>query len=158
MVGKEENAAKTLVRIEAIILQGLLMGLLLSAVGVALSPIVPVVVGCRRWRAERKTRHLATCLLLLPLWMLSGCFYAMLNPLNILKKTVADLPAVVAVEWKCRTEEGSPKKPNGHPLVLPTAEYRAAVDAAAVYVVYRDYFEEARESGQGPSLDGTLGG
>lgn len=147
MVGKQENAAKTLMRIEAIILQGLLMGLFLFAMGIALMPFMPFVVMIRRWRAAKSR------IALLPVYFVSGCLYAAVAPFGVLVKTIADLRTVVAVEWATRTLEGQPKKPNGQPLRLPTDEERAMIDLAYTIGVIRDYNGEAREYGQGLPID-----
>lgn len=153
MIGKQENTAKTLMRIEAIILQGLLMGLFLTAMGVVLMPGMPFVVVINRWRAERKRHRFLTRVWLTPFWFVSGCLYAILAPIGIVWKTFSDLRTVVAVEWATRMLEDQPRKPNGHPLKLPTAEERVQKDVAKTIEVIRDYNGEARAFGQGLPID-----
>lgn len=153
MIGKRENTAKTLVRIEALILQGLLMGLFLTAMGIVLMPVMPFAVVINRWRAERKRHRFLTRVWLIPFWFVSGCLYAILAPIGIVWNTISDLRTIVAVEWAMRTLAGEPKKPNGHPIELPTAEERAKRDLAKTVDVIRDYNGEARAFGQGLPID-----
>ena len=153
MRGKQENTAKTLVRIEALILQGLLMGTFLAAMGIALMPVVPFVVAHKRWRAERKRHRFTTRLLLLPFWFVSGCLFSFLTPIGIVRTTIRDIRTVVAVEWVMRLLSGEPKKPNGHPVKLPTADERAKRDLATTIGVIRDYNGEAWSYGQGLPID-----
>ena len=155
MVGREENTVKTLLRIEAIIIQGILMGLLLFAIGVALIPFVPFSVVHKRWKAHRGDRRTFRRVLNSPFWFVSGCLYALLSPIGILWKTVSDLRTVVAVEWAMRMLEDEPKKPNGHPLELPTPDERARRALAHTMGVIRDYNGEARTCGQGLPIDET---
>lgn len=153
MIGKQENTAKTLVRIEALIIQGLLMGVFLAAMGIILMPVMPFVVVLNRWRTERKRYRFITRVWLVPFWFVSGCLYAILNPIGIVWKTITDLRTIVVVEWATRMLEEQPKKPNGHPIELPTAEERAKRDLAKTVDVIRDYNGEARAYGQGLPID-----
>ncbi|MGN0130688.1 MAG: hypothetical protein ACI4CE_07370 [Methanomethylophilus alvi] len=153
MIGKRENTAKTLVRIEAIVLQGLLMGMFLTAMGIVMIPVMPFVVVYNRWRAEKKRHRFITRVWLTPFWFVSGIMYSLLSPIGIVWKTVADIRTVVAVEWATRTLDGEPKKPNGHPIELPTAYERERRDLAKTVGVIRDYNAAARAHGQGLPID-----
>ena len=152
MVGKQENTARTLVRMEVIILQGLLMGIIQFVIGIATIPVMPFAVMCNRWRADVGHGFFAR-VCHLPLWFLSGCLYAVIAPFETTRKTIADLRAVVSAEWATRNLEDNPLKPNGHPLQMPTAEQRAIRHLAHTLWVIRDYNGEARRFGQGLPID-----
>ena len=152
---KRESMAVTLWRIEAIILQGLCYGVVLFAIGILLMPAAPIVVPFHRWMAARKRLHFLTRVLLVPIWMLGGCLYGVLSPFVAFCSTVADLRTVVAVEWAARNNILNPKKPNGHPLEISTAEEKAAIDMATTLSVVKDYNAEARSFGQGLPIDET---
>lgn len=149
---KKESAVRTFIRIEVIILQGLLQGTFLSLMGVFLIPIVPFIVAFARWRVTRGSKRWLTRVICLPMWLLSGLLFGVLNPMGILFKTIADVKEVARIEWMNRWMTGQPKKPNGHPLPVRSPEDRDRFDAAITMGVVRDYNEEAIAHGQGIDL------
>jgi hypothetical protein len=155
MVGKKENAAKTLVRIEAIILQGVFMGLLLLAMSIVIVPAVPFAVGFNRWVVAAPHTHFLTRFLMMPLWMLSGCLLAVMMPIRIVARTLDDIKNIAAMEWAMRKLPDEAKKPNGHPLKMPSIDERRARDIAQTIGVIKDYNGEARMHGQGLPIDET---
>lgn len=150
---KTENAVRTFLRIEVIILQGLLQGVFLSLIGVCLIPFVPFIVAFTRWRVERNRLKWHTRVMLTPMWMLSGFFFGLANPIGILFKAIADVKEIARVEWENRWRLGQPKKPNGHPLPIRTPEDQERLDAAVMMGVVEDYNEEAKSYGQGIDFD-----
>lgn len=130
-------------------MQGLLFGLFLSCIAFVLIPIVPFIVAIARWRAERKRLAWLTRVLLLPMWLLSGFVFGLINPFGILFKSLVDVRDVVRIEWANRWMTGLPKKPSGHPLKVRSDEERERLDAAIAMGVVEDYNDEAREHGQG---------
>ncbi len=153
MVGKREKAAKTLVRMEAIAIQGVLMGAAQTMLAMLLMSFAPFVIAGRRWRAETKERNLAVCVLMLPLWFVAGGLFAVTMPLVALASAASDLRAVMRVEWASAVEDGQPLSPSGHPVELPDPDLRAALDADCTLGVIRDYNAEARVFGQGLPID-----
>lgn len=146
---KTESAVRTFIRIEVIILQGLLRGIFLSLIGVVLIPFVPFFVAFARWRVSRRNKRWLTRVLCLPMWLLSGFLFGLINPIGILFKSLADMKAIARVEWMNRWMTGKPKKPNGHPLQIQSPEERERFDAAITMGVVRDYNDEAIANGQG---------
>ena len=150
---KTESAIRTFIRIEVIILQGLLHGTFLSLMGIFLIPVVPFVVAFARWRVTRGGKRWLTRVMCLPMWFLSGLILGLLNPMGILLKAFADIYEVSRTEWKNRWMTGQPKKPNGHPLTIRSPEESEMLDAAITMGVVRDYNEEAIAHGQGIDLE-----
>lgn len=153
MSAKHESMAATLMRIEVIILQGLCYTAAMFAIGLMLMPLAPIVVPFHRWRATRGRLRFITRVLLLPLWSVGGALYGLLSPFAFLITTMSELRTVVVVEWAARKAVGNPKKPNGHPLEIRTAEEKAALDLAMTMSVVKDYNAEARSYGQGLNID-----
>ena len=150
---KTESAVRTFIRIEVVILQGLLHGIFLSLIGVVLIPIVPFIVAFARWRAIRVSAGWLSGIICLPWWLLSGLLFGIINPIGILFKAVADISEVAHIEWMNRWMAGQPKKPNGHPLPIRSPEDRDRFDAAITMGVVQDYNEEAIAHGQGIDLE-----
>lgn len=147
---KTESAARSAIRIEALVLQGLAYGLFIFAAGVLSAPLVPFVfvfgrirAGVGRW----------TSVLCFPLFFAAGCLFALVNPFFVLWGHIKDILEVARVEWDTRWMSGQPKKPNGHPLAVPTDKEREAKENGYVIGVIKDYNAEAREYGQGIQID-----
>ena len=146
---KTENAVITFIRIEVIILQGLLQGVFLSLMGVVLVPFVPFIVSFARWRVTRGSKRWLTRVICLPMWFLSGFLFGLVNPIGILFNAFAEVKEIARIEWMNRWMSGQPKKPNGHPLPFRSPEEREMMDAAITMGVVRDYNDEALAHGQG---------
>lgn len=150
---KPESAVRTFIRIEVIILQGLLHGILLSLMGVVLIPFVPFIVAFARWRVTRGSKRWLTRVMCLPMWFLSGLLFGIINPIGILFKSLADMKEIARIEWMNRWMTGQPKRPNGHPLKIRSPEEQNRIDAAITMGVVQDYNDEALEHGQGIELE-----
>lgn len=147
---KFESAAKTFVRIETIILQGVVSGALVSAATVLMIPFVPFALVLVKWGGDK---GFFGSLAAAPLWFFSGCLSAVIAPIAVLGKTFVDLCEISRMEWETRWMSGEPKKPNGHPLPVPTADEIERRDLACLAGVIRDYNGEARRYGQGLPID-----
>ena len=150
---KTENAVRTYIRIEVIVLQGLLQGLFLSLMGFVLIPFVPFFVAFVRWKVTKGSKRWFTRVVCLPMWFLSGFLFGVINPIGILLKTFTDIKEITRVEWQNRWMTGKPKKPNGHPLPIRSPDEQERLDAAITMGVVRDYNEEAIAHGQGIDLE-----
>lgn len=149
---KTESAARSAIRIEAIVLQGIAHGLFLFAVGVLTAPLVPCVFVFGRTRANfgKLTRVLCS-----PFFFAAGCLFALVNPFVVLLGNLKEVWDVAKVEWETRWMAGQPKKPNGHPLAIPTEDEMEAREMGFALGVIKDYNAEAREYGQGLPIDET---
>lgn len=147
-----ESAARTLVRIEVIVLQGILRAVLLSALAILLMPIAPFVVTIARFGYARMPWWKR--LLMLPLWILLGIVLSVMAPFTSLWRGLTDTIGIAAVEWRERWRNGIAKYPDGRPMVIPTPEHERIVDVAITKSVIEDYNDEARQHGQGiPPVD-----
>lgn len=146
---KTESIVRTFIRIEVIALQGLLQGSFLSLMGIVLIPFVPFIVAFARWRVTRGSKRWLTRVMCLPMWLLSGLLFGIINPIGILFKAFADIREMAYIEWANRWMTGQPKKPNGHPLPIRSPEDQDRFDAAITMGVVRDYNDEALAHGQG---------
>lgn len=142
-----ESAATTLVRIEVLVLQGVLRTAILSASGVLLIPFAPflmLLVRCRDSGLPWWKRGL-----MLPFWFIIGFLIALMAPFSALWKGLADTARIVCVEWTERWRNGTAKYPDGRQMLIPTAFHEHLVDVAITKGVIADYNQEARQHGQG---------
>ena len=147
-----ESAATTLVRIEVIVLQGILRAVLLSVAGIVLMPIAPFVVTVMRFRVAKMPWWWRT--LMIPYWFSLGILLAVIAPFSALWRGLSDTMGIAAVEWRERWRNGTAKYPDGRPMLIPTVEQERLVDVAITKSVIEDYNEEARQHGQGiPPID-----
>lgn len=147
-----ESAATTLVRIEVIVLQGILRAVLLAVAGIVLMPIAPFVVTVMRFRVAKMPWWKR--ILMLPLWFVLGILLAVIAPFSALWRGLSDTIGIAAVEWRERWRNGIAKYPDGSPMPIPTVEQERLVDVAITKSVIEDYNEEARQHGQGiPPID-----
>ena len=154
---KHEPAVRTLLRIEVLVIQGLLEGAFLFLVGLAVIPLAPFIVAFGRWSVEgrRGRRRLLTRLLMIPLWFLSGLLFGVIGPFGTLLNSFREVAEVARVEWANRWRTGSPKTPDGHSLRERSAEEQEMWEAAIAMSVVADYNDEARAHGQGLPIDET---
>ena len=108
-----ENAAYSLVRVETLLLQGLLRGCFLFIFGVAAIPITPFIVGYLKCKAEWGGLSPWRRLLRIPNWIVVGCLYAFLIPLGAFATSIADTIQICRAEWDNRWRTGIPKNPDG---------------------------------------------
>lgn len=150
---KCEIAARTFIRIEALLLQGLMHGILIAVFGVLAIPIFPFAYAAARWQVS--AHGFVTRFCLVPLWFAMGVIRAVTVPFSVAGRTVSSLSEIARAEWETRWMTGMPKKPDGHPLKLETDDERGLKDFAYTVGVIRDYNAEAREYGQGLPIDET---
>lgn len=136
---KPESAVKTCLRIELLILQGLLLGIGLFLVGVLAMPFVPFAVVVNRWRLHIGKIVFLKRLLLMPIWFVSGMAISMINPFGILFNTFSDTIGICIMEWLNRWTTGKPKRPNGHPLRIRSEKEIEASNVAIAQGVMADY-------------------
>ena len=147
-----ESAATTLVRIEVIVIQGILRAVLLAVAGIVLMPIAPFVVTVMRFRVAKMPWWWRT--LMIPYWLSLRILLAVMAPFSALWRGLADTIGIAAVEWRERWRNGIAKYPDGSPMLIPTVEQERLVDVAITKSVIEDYNEEARQHGQGiPPID-----
>lgn len=150
---RPESVIRTLLRIEAIVAQGVLNSLVMFLGGVILLPIMPFVLWVKQWKID--AGGFFRKLFKSPLWLLIGIVDAIIIPFIALGKTLANIKPVVEVEWKTRRMIGQPRKPNGKPYIPPTKEERERQDLAVTVGVIKDFNDEAREYGQELPIDET---
>lgn len=146
---KMENAAVSVVRIEALVLQGMVSGLLSAAVSVLTIPLNAFVLVGGNFRRTKRAISLWGRLARTPLWLLDGLAYSLLAPFVKIIKAIVDSVDVAQVEWNSRWTSGTPKLPNGHPAPILSEEEKMERDAAITMSVIEDFNEEAAEFGQG---------
>ena len=147
-----ESAARTLVRIEVLVLQGITRAVLLFCIGVLVMPIAPFVVTIARFGYAKMPWWKR--FLMLPLWLLLGFVLAVIAPFTALWKGLSETRAIAVVEWKQRWRNGTAKHLDGRPMVIPTPEEERQLDVAITKSVIDDYNDEARRHGQGiPPVD-----
>jgi hypothetical protein len=139
---KYESEVRTLLRIEVILIQGLLQGLLFSLITLLAIPFSWLPVAHRLFRNRRGRMGTAANILCIPLWMLCGVIVAVVMPFGLLFKTFIDLREVAKVEWETRWMTGKPKKPNGKPMRPLTDEEREEMEAEITRGVIEDYADE----------------
>lgn len=143
---KPESAIFPLMRIECLLVQGIVHMVVCLATSILFIPLTPFVFMALFWiRSEEKTR--ARKFVRLPLWFIRGCLIALSLPFRVLYKSVKSLFIIPWAEWENRS--GTPKKPNGKPLEDMSADERKMLDAAIYCSVIKDYNEEAKRHGQG---------
>jgi len=145
---KLEPAARTLLRIECLMMQGFLKGLLSSILSVLFTPFIPFVVMGGRWRMATERRGFLMRLLICPWWLLIGIGMAIATPFLRLWHCYRDVVDVCEAEWVNRWEASVPKMPDGHPYPIEDAADRNS-DLAVTLGVLKDYNEEAKRFGQG---------
>ena len=113
-----ESTATTLVRIEAIVIQGILRAILLAAVGILIFPISPFVLTAIRFKGAGMP--LWWRILMIPYWFSLGIVLSALAPLSVLWRGLADTATIVCVEWRERWRNGEAKYPDGSQMLIPT--------------------------------------
>lgn len=144
---RPEKAARSLVRIECIILQGILANFVMAVFGMIAIPFVPFAFCMDRWRAARVGWFGKA--IRVPLWFCAGAVVALLNPVVGFVRGIRSIGEVARVEWSNRWMAAHPKRPDGRPLPIRTAEEQNRIDEAVFMGVIRDYNDEARSYGQG---------
>lgn len=145
----QESSARSLVRIEVLVLQGIARAVMLFAIGVLTMPIMPFVVLSSEWRLSKNMMPLWKRILYTPLFLVTGCVVAVVSPFGVLYNVLKETKAIAKVEWKERWRYGTAKLPNGRPMAIPTPEEERHMDFAITKGVIEDYNDEARMHGQG---------
>ena len=149
---KPESAAKTLVRIEVLAMQGLVRAVLLFLFGACTIPAVPVILAITRWRQMQAAWWKKA--VRIPAWGLVGMLLGVAAPFVAFWRGIADTGHMAVREWKGRWRNGIAKYLDGRPMVIPTLEQQQRLEAAITRGVIADYNAEARRHGQGiPPVD-----
>ena len=131
-----ESAATTLVRIEAIVIQGILRAVLLAAFGIAIVPISPFVVTAVRFKGASMSWWKR--ILMTPYWFGLGILLSSMAPFSVLWRGLRDTVSIVSVEWRERWRNGVAKYPDGRPMLIPLEPERTD-DGAIAQSVVEDY-------------------
>ena len=145
----QESAARSLVRIEVLVLQGIARAVTLFAIGLLTMPIMPFVSLSSEWRLSKNLMPWWKRILYTPLWLALGCVVAVVSPFGVLYNGLKETKAIAKVEWKERWRYGTAKRPDGSPMNIPTPEEVRLLDVAITKGVIEDYNAEARMHGQG---------
>lgn len=145
----QESAAISLVRIEVLVLQGIVRAVALLATGLLMMPFVPFVALSSKWRISKNLMPWWKRCLYTPLWLALGCMVAVVSPFGVLYTGLKETKAIAKVEWKERWRYGTAKLPDGRPMAIPTPEEERQMDLAITKGVIEDYNDEARMHGQG---------
>lgn len=135
---KLEPTSRSLVRIECILLQGIVRGTIELAISFLAMPFIPFNYSRRRVKGNGLVKEL----LKFPLFLCFGVFVALSFPFRGLMRNCKLLWDIAETEWTNRWMASTPKKPNGRPLYIPTAEEDALFEAAIFRSVIRDYGEK----------------
>lgn len=146
---KPPSSVKVMLRIEILLLQGILRAVLAFVAMLFVMPFIPFAVVTTRWILSRGTKGILFRLSLVPMWFLLGVVLALVHPFVVLFTTLRDTMEIIKWEWVNRWMLGSPKKPDGTPMEIPTETEKADLDLGATLSVIRDYNEEAKQHGQG---------
>ena len=146
---RNESAATTLVRIEALVLQGWARAVVLCILGFVTMPIAPFALTCVRYVGARGTMPWWKRILFCPLWFLLGVVLALAAPFVALYNGIAMTKTIAVVEWAERWRCGTMRRPDGRSMVIPGDEEMRLFDVAITRSVIEDYNEEARQHGQG---------
>ena len=144
-----ECAARTIVRMECIAIQGMVHGLFNAVLSVFAMPCVPFFYVWGRMATQTGNAAWLKRIALSPIWLLCGIWFAFWTPIMLLVRTIADMVVVLRAEWVNRWMSGIPKNLDGTPMDIPTEEEQAILDAVIQRSVIRDYNEEAKRYGQG---------
>lgn len=147
-----ESAAVSFVRIQVLVMQGLLRSVILASIGIAFMPIMPFALAGSRFFSSSITRWKK--LVMFPLWMVLGAIIAVISPFRTLLNGLMDTYGIAKVEWRERWRNGTAKFPDGRPMDITTPYNERMVEVSITKGVIEDYNEEARQHGQGiPPVD-----
>lgn len=146
---KLENAARSMVRIECLLLQGFLYGVWRAVCAVLFMPFIPYVYLVSRFLGFAPTGRWLVRIVLIPYWIVVGIMVAVVSPFKQFWKVIADMWYVTRSEWVNRWRASTPKKPNGKPLYIMDDYERTMLDYAVIESVIKDYNAEAKFYGQG---------
>ena len=145
----QESAARSLVRIEVLVLQGIARAVILFAIGLLTMPIMPFVALSSEWRLSKNLMPWWKRTLYTPVWLALGCVVAVVSPFGVLYNGLKETKVIAKVEWKERWRYGTAKRPDGSPMNTPTPEEVRLMDVAITKGVIEDYNAEAIMHGQG---------
>lgn len=149
---KPESAAVSFVRIQALVMQGILRSVILAAIDIVLIPITLFALAFSK--IVSPTIPWWKKLVMLPVWMVLGVLIAVISPFRALLNGIRDTYWIAKVEWKERWRNGTAKFPDGRPMIIPTPGQERMVEVSITKSVIEDYNEEARQHGQGiPPID-----
>ena len=143
---KMENAARSLVRIETLALQGIARSLFLFVIGIVVIPFMPFVAVCVRFANASFSKWRRV--LCIPHWFVLCVILAVYAPFAALFRTWHDTIDICRQEWRTRWTCGQPKKLDGTPVAPPSEYDRRVTDIAYTFSAIRDYRKEAEECGQ----------
>ena len=132
-----ESAARTLVRIECLALQGILK-ILFSLLSIPFIPFLYVFVRAIETKGILK---LWKRILLSPCWLLQGIAFAVISPFSIVWSNISLLKTVIWAEWVNRWTASIPKQPNGRPMEILSDYEKQYLDKAIAERVLKDYEE-----------------
>lgn len=136
---KPESAARTLLRIECLVLQGIVHCVLRVSLTVLTMPFIPFLVMFGRMITADGRWKWVKRLLLPPGWFIFGLWLALIAPFAVIAQEVMDLWLVTKIEWVNRWRGGHPKLPNGKPLGFPEYGDEELITEAIEESVMRDY-------------------
>lgn len=148
---KHESAVRTLIRIEALAIQGVLYSAVVFCLAVIAIPLVPFSTAVSGWRhlSNPAIKHK---LIRLPLWFGFGILAALSTPFILLAQSIRNIWQVSKTEWVTRWTTGLPKRADGKPAYVLSQRDKDAIDLAVTVGVLKDYNEDAKALGDGLPL------
>ena len=140
-----ESAARSLVRIECILLQGAFNGFLNLFICLFILPSIPIMYILKRISVERGSNGLIKMSLMIPVWIMNGIMVMVSMPFVIVCDTMISMYGVARSEWKNRWRAGKPKRPDGKPIEPMTEYEERLLENAITMSVIRDYGQEKEE-------------
>ena len=139
---KQESAARTLVRIEAIAIQGIVRAVLLLLMGVAMIPVSTIIV--LYYRARLKPSSWLKSIVLVPYWIAVGTSIAVIAPFSMAWDGLRETVSIAKAEWKERWLYGDAKTLDGRELSIQELSEENISKTEVEMGVLADYGEAAQ--------------
>lgn len=142
---KPEWTGRTFLRIEALLLQGVLHSLLHFGMLVVAIPLAAIWLAKKRYETATASHGWLVCLLLSPWWLLLGLGMAIAVPFIALADEVSVMGTLMRAEWEGRWLAAHPKRPSGKPIDVAMFQAQREVDESLEVErdVIKDYAWEA---------------
>ena len=142
---KPEWTGRTFLRIEALLLQGILHSLIHFVILVFSIPLAAIWLAKKRYDLSRQNHGVMVSMLLSPWWLLLGSGMAIAVPFLHLADAVGQMATLIKAEWVDRWMAAHPKRPNGNAIDIARylAQKQADESLAVERGVIKDYSWEA---------------
>lgn len=142
---KPEPAARTLLRMECIAVQGICRAVVLAGIDVVFIPLNTVAFVLERvfgaWTSPDINRFVE-CLrrfAVSPIWLVQAILHSLWLPFHTLYGNLKYIGPVVKCVWVNRWQAAAPKKPNGAPLKPHSIDFEYYLTARIFDGLFREY-------------------